>query len=127
MKEKQFDFKDPKNRFWELIQNANGDKKTFYDILYRFSLEELIEFKGEFTKAEEKLWTIDHYEAMGISISEDTFDDTRLYVVSQGSDYYFDVLNNPSKMIKGGVEIDDPKLIYWAIGEVSWDKFEEDI
>jgi len=81
-------------------------------------------YEEEFEKADTKLQTEAHYDAMGNIKSPDAFDDTRRYVVSQGYDYYIDVLNNPEKLPKG-IRDGNPKLLYGAIGRVMMDKFDD--
>ena len=118
-----FDHSNSQNKFWSFIEQAT-DYDSFYELIWHMSLEELRDYEEEFEKADLKLWTGEHYEAMGNVRSEDLFDDTRRYVVSQGYNYYMDILQNPHKLPQG-ITDGNPKLIYGAIGRVMMDKYED--
>ncbi|NJO00357.1 MAG: DUF4240 domain-containing protein [Bacteroidia bacterium] len=115
-----FDHTDPQNKFWKYIEEAEH-KDEFYNLIWHMSLEELRDYEEEFEKADLKLWTGEHYDAMGNIRSEDFFDDTRRYVVSQGYNYYMDVLQHPEKLPQG-IDDGNPKLFYGTIGRVMMDR-----
>lgn len=119
-----FDHTNPKNKFWTYIEISNSNKRKFYETISSLSLEALKSYEEEFDKAEKKLWTNDHYEAMGNVTSMDNFDDTRRYVVSQGYDYYIDILRNPKKLPRG-IDDGNPKLLHGAILSLMMDKYED--
>ena len=118
-----FNHMNSQNKFWIYIEQAEIDK-DFYKAIWHMSLEELRDYEEEFDKADRKLDTNEHYEAMGNIRSEDSFDDTRRYVVSQGYNYYQDILKHPEKLPEG-ITDDNPKLLYGTIGRVMMDKYED--
>lgn len=83
--------------FWQVVQRANRDRRQLASILRTVSREELIAFDHEFRKAAHALWRSPYIDRLDAD-TDDNVSDVLEWVVSQGSDYYFAVVADPSKM-----------------------------
>lgn len=119
-----FDYTNPQNSFWKLIEEAKSDRERFYEIVSDMSFEELKAYEKEFDKAKDKLWLdADHDAIKGIA-SENAIEATLWYVVGKGYDYYMDISQNPQKLPQG-IHDGSPQLLYWEIGKVMMNKYED--
>ncbi|NJO04005.1 MAG: hypothetical protein HC880_22080 [Bacteroidia bacterium] len=111
-----FDHSESKNKFWKYIEDAE-DCDAFYKLIWHMSLEELRDYEEEFNRAQITLWE------QGEDISSgDEMENNRLYTISQGYDYFMEVIQNPEKFPKEIITDANPKLLYGTIGRVMMDR-----
>ena len=86
---------------WDVLKQALGDKAKLQGILDGLPKEEVLAFHRDFRRALHGLWStlesgghLKHDE----DLSEDTLEDMFAYVVSQGRDYYDDIISHPEKL-----------------------------
>ncbi len=84
--------------FWDTIAQAEGDDRKMLAILQPMKNSQLREWNRLFEAAGKALWWEPYIEYMGfgsLGISEDDMEDQANMVVSQGKEYYLNVLDHP--------------------------------
>lgn len=113
-----FDHKNPENKFWKHIEASQKSKEKFYQLIWHMSLEELRAYEEEFDLAQETLWR--EGEEIG---SGDDLEEIRLYVISQGYDYFMQVIRGTRKLPQFIGE-EYKKILKGTIAWVMYDKYE---
>jgi hypothetical protein len=85
-------------RFWELIDLGRKDPEALERRIGEMTEAELVEFFSIWEQTVADLKDDEFTEHMPYPHSEDTLDDIAKWVVGQGSDFYEDVMLDPSKM-----------------------------
>ncbi|NJO00366.1 MAG: hypothetical protein HC880_00620 [Bacteroidia bacterium] len=117
-----FNYQYPYNEFWLLIEEAQGSRERFHKLIEPFSYEELRAYQDEFFRV--KFWTdahravIEHIDPYGSPV------DTRLFVISQGYDYYQKLSKNPNQL-PAGIRADHPQILYYTIARVIETKYKD--
>ena len=109
--------------FWDIIARAEKNQEKLREILYSFEKKELIEFQQAFLDASVEIQYEPFMEYM-VS-SEDGVADVAHWVVSQGKEYYLEVLNNPSA-IPFQKDESDPENLFYIADRLCEEKFGED-
>jgi hypothetical protein len=81
--------------FWEILDQAQGDREKLKPLLMSLARARLVDFKVLYQRL---MTAVRGTPYMGPNLSEDDQDDFARWVVAKGRDYYFDVLKNPTKM-----------------------------
>ena len=81
--------------FWDMIEEAAGDKDRFRARVEALSKEALREAYDQYLELAHTLFTSEHLARMGEDVSEDAWMDVANWVVMQGEEYYKNVFFNP--------------------------------
>ena len=107
--------------FWNIIQRAEKDQVKLKEILTTLSRDEVRRFQEEFVDASAELQGEPFTDYM-IKGSEDSVEDVSHWVVSQGREYYEEILEDPEK-IPESVEEDDSSILYAVAPKVYRERF----
>jgi hypothetical protein len=117
-------FPDFPKKFWDLVILAGQDFPQYVEALKSMEKKELIDFYWTFESAASEFKGNPYVEFMSEQLSEDGVDDVAQWVVSQGRDHYWQVVNDPQKI---PVRVDRaPNLLGRAV-MVYYDRFNESI
>jgi hypothetical protein len=109
--------------FWNIIARAEKNQEKLREILASLKKRDLIKFQESFLDASLELQDEPFIQYM--VKSEDGVADIAHWVVSQGKEYYLEILANPSKIPFQKDESDSENLFYIA-DEVCEERFGED-
>ena len=87
------DFSDT---FWELLRHAGGDPDRLEEILRGVPREVIVEYYNEFNRAVANLWDSGVSDYFG-DHSDDTQKEILEHIVSQGKEYYAEMLAHPER------------------------------
>lgn len=108
--------------FWSIIGRADLNRDKLKEILTGFSKEEIIKFQEEFVDASVELQDepfIDYMEE-----SEDGVEDIANWVVSNGKELYFQIMNNPEEIPHSVNDVTE-QILYGVADEVCVEKYGE--
>jgi len=108
--------------FWSIIARAALDREKLKDILGTFTKEELIRFQEEFVDASVELQGEPYTDYM--EESEDGMEDIANWIVSNGKDFYFSILESP-KNTPISVNAHIHQILYGIADEVCMEKYGE--
>lgn len=112
--------KEPPDWFWEVIAQAQKSPAKLHKLLLKRSEDEIYKFQGEFIQAAADLRDNPFIEFM--EQSEDGVEDISLWVVSQGKEYYLNVVRNPESIpYSSENDINSNEILI----HVAYDVFEE--
>ncbi len=112
--------KEPPEWSWQIIYEADKNPSKLFDILMQKSEEEICNFQGEFIQAAADLRDEPFTDYM--QESEDGIEDISLWVVSQGKEYYLNILENPNDIPYSS---EDDTNYEETLVEVAYKVFEE--
>ncbi|MDR6528786.1 hypothetical protein J2787_004225 [Chryseobacterium rhizosphaerae] len=108
--------------FWSIIGKADLNRDKLKEILTGFSKEEIIKFQEEFVDASVELQDepfIDYMEE-----SEDGVEDIANWVVSNGKELYFQIMDNPEEIPHSVNDVTE-QILYGVADEVCVEKYGE--
>lgn len=108
--------------FWSIIGRADLNRDKLKEILNDFSKEEIIKFQEEFVDASVELQDepfIDYMEE-----SEDGVEDIANWVVSNGKELYFQIMENPEEIPHSVNDVTE-QILYGVADEVCVEKYGE--
>ncbi|GEN66333.1 MULTISPECIES: DUF4240 domain-containing protein [Chryseobacterium] len=108
--------------FWSIIGRADLNRDKLKEILTGFSKEEIIKFQEEFVDASVELQDepfIDYMEE-----SEDGVEDIANWVVSNGKELYFQIMDNPEEIPHSVNDVTE-QILYGVADEVCVEKYGE--
>jgi hypothetical protein len=111
--------------FWNIIERANKDPDDLEKILFELDKNTIYKFAGEFITAVTELTYDEFCENMDVS-SEDSQENIREWIVSQGKDYYERIWNNP-ELIPKYEDIQFDEIMSYRAEFVYEDKFGEEM
>lgn len=108
--------------FWAIVEKAALRREKLKEILIAFSKEEIIRFQEEFVDASIELQCEPYTDYM--EESEDGREDIANWVVSNGENFYFEILDKPEK-IPHNVSDFTEQILYGIADEVCLEKYGE--
>ena len=109
--------------FWNIIERANKNPDNLEKILSESDKNTIYKFAGEFITAVIELTYDEFCENMDVS-SEDSQENIREWIVSQGKDYYERIWNNPKLMPKYE-DIQFDEILSYVAESVYEEKFDD--
>lgn len=119
------DLEEVTDWFWSIIEDAGRNREKLAADLHNLGKEDIRRFIREFDEATYRLWDDDFLQYMD-DPSEDGILDIGSWVVSQGKNYYLDIVANPHKT-PTGQDIDTETNLAGVAEVVFWGRFREDI
>lgn len=110
--------------FWDLLRQAGGDPHRLGVVLQGVPREVVEDYYHEFNRAVANLWDSGVPDYFG-DHTDDTQKEILEFTVSQGKEFYADVLAHPERA-PVGEHIDAPAFRGVAL-TVYWDRFGQDI
>jgi hypothetical protein len=110
--------------FWDIIRRADKSKLKLRAILEGFTQAEIYKFQDEFLEARAELTDDTFVTYIDPDESEDGVTDIANWVVSQGKEYFEEVLEDPQK-IPSQVEIDNPEILFGVAEDIYEERFGE--
>lgn len=117
---------DLPDEFWELVKLARTDSDRYLETLKGMDREALIHFYWMYENAAGEFKFAPYIEYVSPQLSEDGIDDVAQWVVAQGREYYWDVINHPDK-IPERVDNYDPLDVLGAIVDEFDERYDEPI
>jgi hypothetical protein len=111
--------------FWNLVDSASGSSQRLRGQLAPMSKDDIRRFQLQFVEAAGRLKDSPYRDFMDSGSSEDGIADIVNWVVSQGHDYYSEVIRSPAKL-PSRLEGDEDDL-YGVAASVYWDRFGEEL
>lgn len=108
------------NEFWSIITNANKDRDILYQLLSVMNMDELIEFQSSFVDFSAELQDEPYTNYM--EGSEDGIEDIANWIVSQGKEFYCNIMKHPEQ-VPYSVENNLKQNLYGVADQVCIDKF----
>ena len=84
--------------FWEIVDRAQKSRDQLREILMQLTSEELGRFQDEFEEAAVALTEEPIVDYTDRELTEDGMEDLTMWVVSQGSAFYYSVWEDPARM-----------------------------
>lgn len=100
MAQSSFSADDVSPWFWNIVARAGRDRNRLRELLEQMSADDVVRFHDEFEEAAIELTDSPFIHHVDDDVSEDGMRDIAEWVVSQGKDFYSDVLRNPQKIPK---------------------------
>ena len=116
---------DSPDTFWSTIAQANRDRAALRRILMSMTREEIIDFYNDFEDAATELTEDPFFQYQ--SISEDSMLDIAKWVVSQGKEFYSEILQFPHEMPQEETEEMVMTTLAGVAGKVFGERFKEAI
>ena len=106
--------------FWQIVKQTEKNRSKLLAILSGMEKEQIINFQEHFVDASLELQDQPYSDL--VEGAEDSLEDVAHWVVSQGKEFYEQVIDNPSLMpIR--VEESDPEILYGVAGEHYRERF----
>ena len=113
---------DGSDWFWDIILKSDKNREKLKAILLTFNKEDIVKFQEQFVDASIELQDDPYLEFM--EESEDGVEDIANWVVSNGKDFYYHILEHPNQIPNSVNDFTD-QILYGIADEVCYEMFGE--
>ncbi len=111
--------------FWSIVEQARGNRARLDALMQQMSREEIIRFGQEFENASMELLGPPFIRYMSVP-SEDGMRDIAERVISQGKEFYHEVLAHPERIPASMEGVDEfLSSLSGVADDVLWERFRE--
>ncbi len=113
--------------FWDTLKQAKKNPEKLAQILTSLTKREVIEFMNHFVEAMANLDDEPFVSIINSQTTEDTFEELRIWVVSQGLQFYSEIWLDPKVFPKSLSEINEEESLIGVVEEVFYQRYNENI